>query len=196
MQNLSKGSRIDNIINKGVQKGHFLLSSGLHSQDYVQCAKMSLEPGDLELLALNLCLKIPNEIAEKAEYVVSPAIGALLFGYQVAQILGLKFVFTERKNGVMTLSRSFEVKEKSKVIIIEDVVTTFKSTKECIQALGNVKVEAICSILDRSVVKDRLFHEKQNIPVISVRKQKLETWLPEECPLCLQGLELIKPGSR
>jgi len=170
--------------------GHFILSSGLHSPKYLQCALALQYPSD--------AAKFGKAIAEhftdaNIETVASPAIGGLIIGYEVAKALNVRFVWTERENGVMTLRRGFSVKENEKILVVEDVITTGGSTRECIEALETrgAKVVGAASIIDRSGgVAD------VGIPRIALVSLEVPSYKPEDCPLCARGDVAVKPGSR
>ena len=168
--------------------GHFRLSSGLHSPNYVQCAKLLEHPRDARALGEALASRI-----EKAQKIVAPAMGGVIIGYTVAQALDVPFVFTERKDGAMTLRRGFRIGEGEKVVIVEDVVTTGKSTRETAEAIeqhgGNVT--AFASILNRSG-KDNPF----DAPYASLLVLDLDTYEESACPLCAKGVPIDAPGSR
>lgn len=169
-------------------EGHFLLSSGKHSDRYVQCAKLLQYPDKAEKV-----LKVVAEKLKGVEFdvVVGPAMGGIIVAYELGRQTGKPALFTERENGGMTLRRGFEIKKGSKVLITEDVVTTGKSsleTAEVIKSLGG-EVIGIACIVDRdsSVLE---------YPVYSAAKLHVESWEAGECPLCKQGLPYVKPGSR
>jgi len=170
--------------------GHFILSSGLHSPKYLQCALALQYPSD--------AAKFGKAIAEhftdaNIETVASPAIGGLIIGYEVAKALNVRFVWTERENGVMTLRRGFSVKENERILVVEDVITTGGSTRECIEALETrgAKIVGAASIIDRSGgVAD------VGIPRIALVSLEVPSYKPEDCPLCARGDVAVKPGSR
>lgn len=169
-------------------EGHFLLSSGLHSPQYLQCARA------LEFAAD--AARFGRAIAEKyvdssIETVASPAIGGLVIGFAVAEALNVRFIWTERQNGEMTLRRGFEVREGERILVVEDVITTGGSTRECIAALGKANVVAAASIIDRSNGAADVGVERTALASLAV-----PSYTPEECPLCVAGIELVKPGSR
>ena len=171
-------------------EGHFVLSSGLHSPSYLQCALALQYPLD--------AAKFGRQIAEQFtnadfETVVSPAIGGLIIGYAVAQALNLRFAWTERENGAMTVRRGFSVEKGEKILVVEDVITTGGSTRECIEALekNGAKVTNAASIVDRSNgVAD------VGVPRISLVSLEVPSYKPEDCPMCANGEIAVKPGSR
>jgi orotate phosphoribosyltransferase len=171
-------------------KGHFLLSSGLHSDTYLQSALVMQYPIIAEEIISELVKKLYDI---QFTTVVSPAIGGIRFGYELARLLKKKAIFTERVDGKMTLRRGFQLDEGELVLIAEDVVTTGKSTKECIDAVNahGGKVVGITCLIDRSSgVHD---FEYPFYPLIKV---DVKTYKPEECPLCKKDISLVKPGSR
>lgn len=173
--------------------GHFILSSGLHSPKYLQCALALQHPDDAVRLGEAIKKSLSPGLASGIATVASPAIGGLVIGYATAQALGKRFIWTERESGVMTLRRGFSVKQGERVLVVEDVITTGGSTRECIAALENLgaKVVAAASIIDRSNgVAD------VGVPRISLVSLDVPTYSPEDCPLCAAGTEAVKPGSR
>ena len=169
--------------------GHFRLSSGLHSPNYVQCAKLLELPKNARAIGEALA----QRIVEPATRVVAPALGGVVIGYTVAEALALPFVFTERKDGAMTLRRGFSIAERDRVVIVEDVVTTGKSTRETaavIEELGG-SVVAYASILNRSGRANPF-----DRPYEALLALDLETFEESACPLCAKGMALDAPGSR
>jgi orotate phosphoribosyltransferase len=171
-------------------KGHFLLSSGLHSDTYLQSALVMQYPVIAEEIISELVKKLYDV---QFTTVVSPAIGGIRFGYELARLLKKKAIFTERVDGKMTLRRGFQLSEGELVLIAEDVDTTGKSTKECIDAVlqTGAKVVAVTSLIDRSGGQ-----AKFDYPFYPLIRLEVKTYSPEECPLCKQNIELVKPGSR
>src|SRR5687768_3701584 len=170
--------------------GHFILSSGLHSPNYLQCALALQDPAD----AIKFGQEIADQVdAEAIETVASPAIGGLVIGFAVAQALGVRFIWTERQSGVMTLRRGFSLRHGEKILVVEDVITTGGSTRECIAALeqnGGIVVSA-ASIIDRSNGTADV-----GVPRISLVQMDVPTYEPDNCPLCASGGTAVKPGSR
>ena len=171
-------------------EGHFILSSGLHSPKYLQCALALQYPADAE--------KFGRAIAEHfleadIETVASPAIGGLVIGYAVASALNVRFIWTERQDGVMTLRRGFSVRPGEKILVVEDVITTGGSTRECIGALEKqgAKVVAAASIVDRSNGAADV-----GVPRISLAVLDVPSYEPKNCPMCDAGIDAVKPGSR
>jgi orotate phosphoribosyltransferase len=174
---------------KALLEGHFQLSSGLHSDRYVQCARLFEDPRDAERLGRELAERIHDSI----DVVVSPALGGLLIGYEVARALKLPFLFTERQEGVMTLRRGFRIHSGTRILIVEDVLTTGKSTGEVakvVRDLGGLPVAA-ASVINRGCTEKSL-----GLPIHSLLGLPLTTYKPEECPLCKAGKPIDKPGSR
>ena len=170
--------------------GHFILSSGLHSPNYLQCALALQDPADATMFGRAIAERVD---AESIATVASPAIGGLIIGFAVAQALGVRFIWTERQSGVMTLRRGFSLKPGEKILVVEDVITTGGSTRECIAALeengGNVVAAA--SIIDRSNGTANV-----GVPRISLVQMDVPTYDPDNCPLCAGGGIAVKPGSR
>jgi orotate phosphoribosyltransferase len=170
--------------------GHFRLSSGLHSDSYVQCALLLEHPRNARAIGEELGAKIRSLGATK---IVAPALGGVIIGYTVAEALGVPFVFTERKEGQMTLRRGFRLKEGERVVIVEDVVTTGKSTRETadVVAQHGGAVSGFASILNRSGRPNPF-----DAPYQFLLALDFETWDESACPLCAKGVALDAPGSR
>jgi orotate phosphoribosyltransferase len=176
--------------------GHFRLTSGLHSGEYLQCAKVLAHPEYAERLGRALSEKIRTLTGEATiDVVVAPAMGGVIIGHEVARALGARSLFTERDAATnsMTLRRGFEVTAGERAVVIEDVITTGGSTKEVVDAItaAGAQVLAAGSIVDRS-------GGRADVGVPRVALETLETvaYPPEECPLCREGMPLVKPGSR
>ncbi len=171
-------------------EGHFILSSGLHSPKYLQCALALQYPADAAKFGKAIAEFFTNE---NIETVASPAIGGLVIGYAVAQALNVRFIWTERQNGEMTVRRGFSLKENERILVVEDVITTGGSTRECIAALEShgAKVVGAASIIDRSNGAADV-----GVPRIALVSLEVPSYKPEDCPLCKQGTEAVKPGSR
>ncbi len=171
-------------------KGHFLLSSGLHSAGYVQCAALLKYPQ----LAEKFCQKLAQKVEKyQPEIVVGPALGGVIAAYETARALGLPGIFTERKDRQMQLRRSFEIRPGQKVLVVEDVVTTGGSVKEVIDIVNrnSGKLVAVGSLIDRSRGTVDF-----GVPFETLVTVDIKTYQPEECPLCSQGSQAVKPGSR
>src|SRR5438132_10199722 len=171
-------------------EGHFILSSGLHSSIYLQCA--------IALESTTVAMEFGAAIAERLkdqqiETVASPAIGGIVIGYEVARQLGARFIWTEREEGRMTLRRGFTVHEGEEVLVIEDVITTGGSTRETIEALSRAgaKVVAAASIIDRSGGKADV-----GVPLFSLASLNVPSLNSSDCQLCRDGKPASKPGSR
>ncbi len=173
-----------------LQEGHFLLTSGRHSDRYLQCAKIFQDTKYSEELCADLAAKFKDA---GAELVIGPAIGAIQMSYEVSRHLGVKNIFAERENGVMTLRRSFTITPGQKVLVVEDVVTTGGSVREgidIVRAHGG-EVVGVGVVVDRTGGKIDF-----GVPLESVISLDVTSYEPEACPLCQKGLPLVKPGSR
>lgn len=171
-------------------EGHFVLSSGLHSPNYLQCALALQHPTDAIRFGNQIAKQFDGQIFDR---VVSPAIGGLIIGFAVAQSLDLPFFWTERENGQMTVRRGFQVKKGEKLLVVEDVITTGGSTRECIAAVENLgaKVAAAASIIDRSGGAADV-----GVPRLALASLEVPVFEQANCPLCARGDAAIKPGSR
>lgn len=175
---------------KGLLKGHFCLTSGLHSDTYFQCAKLYQYPNVVEKLAKELAKKLKGV---EFDTIVAPAIGAVIFGYEVAKQAKKRNLFVERKDGIMQLRRGYSLKKGEKVVIVEDVITTARTifeTKEAIKEF-DCEVVAVACIVDRT--QGKLNNE---FKIYSLLQSSPVTYEPDNCPLCKQNIELVKPGSR
>ncbi|MEK6699685.1 MAG: orotate phosphoribosyltransferase [Nitrospirota bacterium] len=170
--------------------GHFLLSSGLHSEQYLQSALVLQLPD----IATKLCAGLAGHFKdEKIAAVIAPALGGVFVSHETARALGVRALFAERVNGELTLRRGFMIKPGERVLVVEDVITTGKSTKETIEVVkkaGGVVVAA-GSLVDRSGGKAEL-----GVPYKSLVTLNVPTYTPEACPLCKAGSAPVKPGSR
>lgn len=173
-------------------EGHFLLSSGLHSERYFQCAQVLQYPKLAEKLAKQLADKM-KELNGNIQVVIGPAMGGIIVAHELARIFGVRALFTERVEGKMTLRRGFSIQPNENVLAVEDVITTGGSTLEVMRAATEPggKVVAVAAIVDRS---GGAF--KPTIPVYSLLQILVETYPPESCPLCKSGSPAIKPGSK
>ncbi len=176
-------------------RGHFLLTSGLHSPEYLQCALVLQFPEHAERLGRELAADVSSRFAgRRVEFVASPALGGLIIGHEVARAVGARFVFTERDpQGKMTLRRGFTVTPGEAAIVIEDVVTTGGSTREVVEVLraAGADVLAAGSIIDRSGGQADV-----GVPRVALATLEVTAYSPGECPLCRGGSPAIKPGSR
>ena len=173
-------------------EGHFILSSGLHSDKYVQCAKLLSKPGK----AKELCLSLAEKIKEKhrnIDLILSPAIGGIVIGYEIGKILNVETIFAERVDGNFNLRRGFEISKGKKVLIVEDVITTGKSSLECSNLVKKANAEIIgyACIIDRSNGKSKI--EKTIVSQIEI---EIPTYKKEDLPKHLENVKAIKPGSR
>jgi orotate phosphoribosyltransferase len=172
-------------------RGHFRLTSGLHSPEYLQCALVLQHPRHAQHFGQLLAEKFK---AHQPSVVVSPAIGGLIIGHEVARALGARFIFTERDlQGAMSLRRGFSVEPGEPAIVIEDVITTGGSTKEVVKILENsaARVLAAGSIIDRSGGAAEV-----GVPRTALAVMQVEAYTQENCPLCRAGQPVVKPGSR
>ncbi len=175
--------------NKAILKGHFILSSGNHSDTYLQCALVLKEPKIAEYLGREIVKKLNF----KVDKVISPALGGIIIGYEVARALKKPFIFTERKNTIMMLRRGFKIGKGERYLIVEDVITTGKSSlevKEIVEKNGGIVV-GFAAIVDRSNGKHLLPLEP-----VTLLKVNVNIYNPSECPLCKKGIPAVKPGSR
>ncbi len=175
---------------QGLLKGHFCLTSGLHSDTYFQCAKLYQYPDIVETLARELAGKLKDV---EFDTIVAPAIGAIIFGYEVAKQSKKRNLFVERKDDVMQLRRGYSLAKGERVVIVEDVITTARTifeTKEAIKEFG-------CDIVGVACIVDRTQGKlNDQFKIYSLLQSSPVTYEPDNCPLCKQGIELVKPGSR
>lgn len=180
-------------------EGHFLLSSGLHSGQYLQCALALQYPSDAARFGRAIAEHFVGTASDgdrplnDFDTVASPAIGGLVIGYAVAAALNKRFIWTERQEGKMTLRRGFSLKPGERILVVEDVITTGGSTRECIAALEKHegKVVAAASIIDRSNGTADV-----GVPRISLVAMDVASYQQSECPMCAEGGKPYKPGSR
>ena len=173
--------------------GHFVLSSGLHSSKYIQCAKLLSCPK----LAKHICISLSRKIKKKhkkIDLILAPAMGGIIIGYEIGRLLKKETIFCERVKGKFQLRRGFKIKKKSKVLIIEDVITTGKSSLECVKLINKSKAKLIgfACIIDRSNKKTIKIKQK----IISELKIDVPTYKRNELPSSLKYLPITKPGSR
>ncbi|MFV0519818.1 MAG: orotate phosphoribosyltransferase [Lachnospirales bacterium] len=186
-------TKIEKILEKAevLLNGHFILTSGKHSKQYMQCAKICQYPEYNSELAAYLVDEFKNQ---EIDIVIAPAVGGIIFGYEVARQLKVKNLFAERENGKMTLRRGFEIQKGQKVLVVEDVVTTGGSVQDVIDVVKEHggEVVGVGVLVDRSQGKADF-----GVPFKSVYKAQVEAFDPVDCPLCKEGhSEAIKPGSR
>ena len=171
--------------------GHFLLSSGKHSASYIQCAKLFQFPG----LAQQVCSGLVERSRRLGhiDAVVGPALGGIIIAYELVRALDVRGMFTEREDGEMVLRRGFKIEPGERILIAEDVVTTGRTSLEVarvVRACGGEVAGVAC-------VVDRMPEDKEvSLPLISATKMQIELYEPDDCPLCRQGIPLVKPGSR
>ena len=174
-------------------EGHFILSSGLRSPKYLQCARVLMDPARAERLAEALTAKLPVELREEIEAVVSPAMGGIIIGHEMGRALGLPAMFVERPQGAFELRRGFHLERGTKVLMVEDVVTTGLSSREAIDAVrhagGDVIAEA--ALVDRSGGKANL-----GIPFFPLIRIDIPSYQADALPPDLAAIPAIKPGSR
>ena len=173
-------------------EGHFILSSGLRSSKYVQCAQLLSKPSKAEKICKSLAEKIKNEFG-KVDMILSPAIGGIVIGYEIGRILNIETIFSERVNGVFNLRRNFSIKNNSNVLIIEDVITTGKSSIECSKLIKDAKANLLgfACLIDRSNNKSQIKNK-----IISQIQLNIPTFSEENLPEDLKLIKPTKPGSR
>jgi len=173
-------------------EGHFILSSGLHSKQYIQCAKLLSHPKQAQIICNSLCEKI-NEKFNNIDIILAPALGGVIVGYEVGRQLNIETIFAERLNGKLLLRRGFKIKKNSNVLVVEDVITTGKSAIECLDIVtaSNANLIGYACIIDRSN-DDMQIKNK----IISQMKVIIETFSEDKLPLDLKKISPIKPGTR
>jgi orotate phosphoribosyltransferase len=174
--------------------GHFRLSSGLHSPNYLQCALVLQHPPEAEALGRALGEALGAQLATaKPTAVLSPALGGLIIGHEVARALGVRAIFAERAEGVLTLRRGFDLDPGDRVVVIEDVVTTGGSTRETMEVARakGATVVAAGAVINRSGSSNPV-----DVPFVALAAITPPNYKPEACPLCEQGVPVTKPGSR
>lgn len=171
-------------------EGHFLLTSGRHSDRYMQCARLFEHPRHSELLCAELARRFDGE---RIDLVIGPALGGIIMSYEVSRALNARNIFAERQEGVMTIRRGFAVRPGERVLVVEDVVTTGGSVREVLALLEAEKADivGVGVIVDRSAGKVDFGHRLESLVSMEVT-----SYPPEECPICKTGLPLVKPGSR
>lgn len=174
-------------------EGHFILSSGLHSGRYLQCARVLMDPKRAERLCKALAVKLRGLYSGPVDLVASPAMGGVVVGYEMARQLGVPAIFFERVDGKLALRRGFTIEKGMRCVMVEDIVTTGLSSRECIAGIeeeGGVAVAATC-LIDRSGGKADL-----GIPLASLAQLDIPTYAADALPPDLAGIPAIKPGSR
>lgn len=171
-------------------EGHFRLTSGLHSPGYLQCALVLQHPREAEACGVEIAARV-RELQPTA--VLSPALGGIVIGHEVARALGVRAIFAERQDGTLTLRRGFSLNAGERVLVVEDVVTTGGSTRETIAVArgAGATVVAAAAIIDRSGG-----HQDLDVPFHALATVDLPVYQPDACPLCARGEPVVKPGSR
>ena len=174
-------------------EGHFLLSSGRHATQYLQCARVLMDPMRASRLAAALAAKLPRELRKEITKVVSPAMGGVIIGHEMGRALGVEALFVERPTGTFELRRGFSLAPGDKVLMVEDVVTTGLSSREAIAAIeaAGGEVAAAAALVDRSAGKVEL-----GVPFFPLIELNFPSWAPDELPAELAATPVIKPGSR
>ena len=174
-------------------EGHFVLSSGLHSSKYIQCAKLLSHPNKAEIICKSLANKIKKSF-EKIDLILAPAMGGIIIGYEIGRILKKETIFCERVNGKFVLRRGFDIRKNSKVLIIEDVITTGKSSMECVKLIHKAKAKLVgfATIIDRSNKKNLKIKKR----IISHLKIDVPTYKQNQLPKNLKLIPITTPGSR
>ena len=174
-------------------EGHFVLSSGLHSAKYIQCAKLLSQPHKAELICKSLAYKIKKNFKD-IDLILAPAMGGIVIGYEIGKILKKETIFCERVNGKFILRRGFFIRKKSRVLIIEDVITTGKSSMECVKLINKAKAKLVgfASIIDRSTKKSLKIKKK----IVSHLKIEVPTYKYNQLPKNLKSIPISTPGSR
>lgn len=179
---------------EAILRGHFILSSGLHSDTYLQCARVLMDPKRADRLCSALAAQVKAALGDNAiDMVVAPAMGGVIVGYEMGRQMGVETIFCERENGQFTLRRGFNIREGARILLVEDVVTTGKSsleTVDCISSYGG-RVVAEASLIDRSNGTHGL-----PFPLISLLALDVQTYQPTALPAHLQDIPAVKPGSR
>ena len=175
-------------------EGHFILSSGLHSNRYIQCAKLLSFPNISKKICQSLSKKIKKKI-KKIDLILSPAIGGIIIGYEIGKILNKETIFCERVKKKFILRRGFKINKNSNVLIVEDVITTGKSSMECVNLIKKAKAKLVgfACIIDRSNKKNLKIKNK---PLISQLKIQADTFHSKNLPLYLKKIPVTSPGSR
>jgi orotate phosphoribosyltransferase len=185
-----------NILKKtnALLEGHFVLSSGLHSPIYIQCAKLLSFPHFANQICSSLAKKIKKEF-KSIDLILAPAMGGVIIGYEIGRILRKETIFCERVNGMFTIRRGFQIKKGSKVIIVEDVITTGKSSLECVKLITKSKAKLLgfASIIDRSTKKSLKIKKKI---IISHMKIEVPSYKKKQIPESLKKIPITVPGSR
>lgn len=182
---------------KAILRGHFKLSSGLHSDTYIQCARVLMSSKRSEKLCNLLATKIFDRLGNDfCDIVLAPAMGGVVVGYEIGRQIGKTSIFCERINGKFELRRGFELEKNSRVLVVEDVITTGKSSLETYKLVHDLgaKVVAQCCLVDRS--GDEKLENKMSVPIISLLKVEVKTFDENNIPDSLKLIDVTKPGSR
>lgn len=173
-----------------LRRGHFVLTSGRHSDSYVQCARILEDPKLTTNLAREAVERLPKGL--EVDMVAAPAVGGIIIGFAVAQALGVRFIFSEREEGNMVFRRAFEIPEGARVLVVEDVVTTGGSVAEVIELVQQAggELAGVVSLIDRG--GEKAF----DAPFWPLLQLEVESWDPASCHLCDSGVEVYSPGSR
>lgn len=176
-----------------LMKGHFILSSGLHSDTYLNKSIVSMYPDRTERLCRALAEKVAQEIEGPIDFVVSPAMGAIIYGYETARHLGAPFMFVERVGGEFQLRRGFSLEPGAQVVVVEDIVSTGLSAREAIDAVRKAggEVLALACLVDRSAGEAQV-----GAPMIALAELKVDAWEADALPPRLKDIPAVKPGSR
>lgn len=178
---------------KALLEGHFILSSGLHSAKYLQCARVMMDAKRADRICAAVKDKISSQIDQTIDLVVSPAMGGVVVGYEMGRQFGVPSVFFERVDGTLELRRGFDIAKGAKCLMMEDIVTTGLSSRECIKAINDLggNVVAASCLIDRSNGTADL-----GVPLIALAQLEIETYTQDQLPPQLANLPVTKPGSR
>jgi len=182
---------------QAILKGHFILSSGLHSDTYMQCARVMMCPKRAQRLCAELARKVEERLGSDAfDIVVAPAMGGVVVGYEMGKQLGKNTIFCERVNGEFEFRRGFELSENARVLVIEDVITTGKSSLETYKLIKKLNAQVVAQgcLVDRS--NDENLENKMSVPIISLLKVEVQTFDEDNIPDSLKDIDASKPGSR
>jgi len=178
---------------QAILRGHFVLASGMHSGVYIQSALALKKTKNCELFCSKLCEKIPTDIKNSIDLVVSPAMGGVVIGYEMARVLGVEYIFAERVDNVFTFKRGFDIKPGTNVLLVEDVITTGGSSLEAINLIESygANVVAEVSLIDRNIGENKI-----SCPIFSLMKIQAEIYESSSLPEFLQAIPAIRPGSK
>jgi len=170
--------------------GHFRLTSGLHSDRYIQCARVLMLPDQAEMLCRELVRRLDGR---QVDVVVGPALGGVVLAYEMARQLGAAALFTERENGIMLLRRGFTLGAGQRVLVVEDVITTGGSAREVVELArqSGAEVVGVAALVDRSNGRVEM-----GVPLSALLAVEVASYEPQECPMCEAGIPVVKPGSR